>query len=644
MRLCFILGILMPVISLSAACVLNSYLTRRQLISLNLVFIFFSNFFFTSNFLNYLFNSSLFFEIELYQWIKFDLTILEFGFIYDFISVSMLFVVVFISSLVHLYSTEYMKNDPNLLKFLNYLTLFTLSMVILVSSNNFVQMFIGWEGVGVCSFLLINFWDTRIQANTSALKAIIINRIGDIGLLISYIYIYKIFGTFNYLEIFTLIEVYDFSKSPYILYISIFLFIGAVGKSAQIFLHVWLPDAMEGPTPVSALIHAATMVTAGVFLIIRCGFLFDLVLILKKIILIIGSITALFAGTTGLFQNDLKKIIAFSTCSQLGFMITSCGLGLYDLALFHLVMHAFFKALLFLSAGSIIHAFNTDEQDIRRMGGLLKVLPFTYLALFIGSLSLMGFPFTAGYYSKDLIIESLFIANCPITKLALILIILATFCTSFYSLRLIYYVFFKPTKASMNLLMYAHDSSLFMQIPLSILSLFSLFSGFFFKDMFIGLNRDLILGNDYSNFHQNLIFYNYYEIEELSIEFKLIPFIIFLVNVIVFYFFERFPFLFDYLLKFRFFRSIYKFLLKKWYFDILYNYLSNFILIKILKFLFFFNERGFLEIYGPLGLTILMKYFKRSINKFENFTLQGHIKQIIKIFIVFLVFYLFIIF
>jgi proton-translocating NADH-quinone oxidoreductase chain L len=644
MRLCFILGILMPVISLSAACVLNSYLTRRQLISLNLVFIFFSNFFFTSNFLNYLFNSSLFFEIELYQWIKFDLTILEFGFIYDFISVSMLFVVVFISSLVHLYSTEYMKNDPNLLKFLNYLTLFTLSMVILVSSNNFVQMFIGWEGVGVCSFLLINFWDTRIQANTSALKAIIINRIGDIGLLISYIYIYKIFGTFNYLEIFTLIEVYDFSKSPYILYISIFLFIGAVGKSAQIFLHVWLPDAMEGPTPVSALIHAATMVTAGVFLIIRCGFLFDLVPILKKIILIIGSITALFAGTTGLFQNDLKKIIAFSTCSQLGFMITSCGLGLYDLALFHLVMHAFFKALLFLSAGSIIHAFNTDEQDIRRMGGLLKVLPFTYLALFIGSLSLMGFPFTAGYYSKDLIIESLFIANCPITKLALILIILATFCTSFYSLRLIYYVFFKPTKASMNLLMYAHDSSLFMQIPLSILSLFSLFSGFFFKDMFIGLNRDLILGNDYSNFHQNLIFYNYYEIEELSIEFKLIPFIIFLVNVIVFYFFERFPFLFDYLLKFRFFRSIYKFLLKKWYFDILYNYLSNFILIKILKFLFFFNERGFLEIYGPLGLTILMKYFKRSINKFENFTLQGHIKQIIKIFIVFLVFYLFIIF
>jgi len=419
------------------------------------------------------------------NWFNVGNTNVEWGFMFDGVTIIMILVVALVSCLVHIYSMEYMAGDPNHLKFMQYLTLFTLSMFILITANNLVQLFIGWEGVGVCSFLLINFWDSRIAANTSALKAIIVNRVGDFGLVFALILLSRQFGgTFEYGLIFSQLN-FEFFQKGLIDWIVFFLFLGAVGKSAQVFLHVWLPDAMEGPTPVSALIHAATMVTAGVFLIIRCCYLFELSPVVLKVVLIFGGITALFAGSVGMVQVDLKKVIAYSTCSQLGFMVVACGLSAYDVALFHLAMHAFFKALLFLSAGSIIHAFYYDEQDIRRMGGALQILPVTYISFFIGSIALMGFPYTAGFYSKDFILELLLVTNCPISKFSMLCCFLAVVCTTFYSTRLLYFVFFSSNRNTLYIMSKTHESSIYILIPLIVLSFFSLFGGFIFKESFV---------------------------------------------------------------------------------------------------------------------------------------------------------------
>jgi proton-translocating NADH-quinone oxidoreductase chain L len=432
--------LIFPILSLTISLLLSFDLRKHYLILINFCGIFISFLSTICLVCHLILEQNIFFEDRICTWIKVSTLELSYGFVCDRYVILMLFVVSLVSCLVHLYSIEYMRNDPNHVKFLQYLTLFTLAMYILITANNFVQMFIGWEGVGICSYLLINFWDTRIQANTSAMKAMIVNRIGDVNLLIAFVLIFTHYNSFDYFFIFAFSDYAGIDT-----WILIFLFIGAVGKSAQLFLHVWLPDAMEGPTPVSALIHAATMVTAGIYLIIRCHILFDLSPFCKKIILLVGGVTALFAGSTGMLQNDLKKVIAYSTCSQLGFMAAACGLGQYDVALFHLAMHAFFKALLFLSAGSIIHAFISEEQDVRRMGGLLNLMPVTYISMLIGSLALMGFPFTAGYYSKDLILESLCVSNCPISIFSFICCILASICTTFYSIRLIYLIFFtKP--------------------------------------------------------------------------------------------------------------------------------------------------------------------------------------------------------
>jgi len=323
----------------------------------------------------------------------------------------MLIVVTLISSLVHLYSTEYMSHDPHLTRFMSYLSLFTFFMLILITANNFLQMFVGWEGVGLSSYLLINFWFTRIQANKSAIKAMLVNRVGDFFILLALFAIYFVFNSLDYDVVFSLVPLmttYQITIGNFLFsaidLICLFLFLGAMGKSAQLGLHTWLPDAMEGPTPVSALIHAATMVTAGVFLLARCSFLFEFSPLVLNFIMLIGASTAFFASTTGLFQNDIKKVIAYSTCSQLGYMIFACGLSSYEVGIFHLSNHAFFKALLFLGAGSIIHAVS-DEQDMRKMGGLKNLLPFSYSIMLIGSLALVGFPFLTGFYSKDLILE-----------------------------------------------------------------------------------------------------------------------------------------------------------------------------------------------------------------------------------------------
>ena len=417
-------------------------------------------------------NSSL--ENVLWNWFDIGLLNNPFGFYYDELTASMLIVVTTISSLVHLYSTSYMAGDPHLPRFMSYLSLFTFFMLILISSNNFVQLFIGWEGVGLCSYLLINFWYTRIQANKAGIKAMLVNRVGDVGMILAMILIWLNFGSLEFCVVFgtsSALGVSDYS----ILLICIFLLIGATGKSAQLGLHTWLPDAMEGPTPVSALIHAATMVTAGVFLIIRSSPLFELSSSGLLLTTLIGSFTAFFAATVGLAQNDLKKVIAYSTCSQLGYMVMICGISNYSTGLFHLFNHAFFKALLFLSAGSIIHAL-FDEQDMRRMGSMKELTPFSFAAIFVGSVSLMGLPFLTGFYSKDFILELAF--DKYLLSFALWLGLGAAFFTAFYSFRLIYFTFVEKPLSSKRALQKAHEGHWNLITPLILLLVGSLAIGY----------------------------------------------------------------------------------------------------------------------------------------------------------------------
>ena len=421
--------------------------------------------------------------LPLWTWFDLELLHIEFGGFFDTLTSIMLCVVTFISLCVHIYSLEYMKNDMHLQRFLSYLSLFTFFMIVLVTSNNFIQLFAGWEGVGICSYLLINFWFTRIQANKAAIKAVIVNRIGDTAFAIAIFLIFKTTGALDFDTVFLLASTLtDYEANL----ICLFLFIGAMGKSAQIGLHTWLPDAMEGPTPVSALIHAATMVTAGVFLIVRCSPLFQEANIILPLMTIIGSLTTFFAATTALVQTDLKRVIAYSTCSQLGYMVTACGLSAYNVSIFHLSNHAFFKALLFLTAGSIIHAMG-NEQDMRKMGGLLNFLPFSYCMILIGSLALMGFPFLSGYYSKDVILEIAYAKFTVTGHFAFWLGSVSAMFTSFYSIRLIFLTFLGEVNATKNNIKNIHDAPFLMALPMAFLSILSIFVGYFTKDLFVGL-------------------------------------------------------------------------------------------------------------------------------------------------------------
>lgn len=432
------------------------------------------------------------YKLVLLPWIFVDSLNVNWSFCFDSLTSVMLIVVTFISSLVHIYSTEYMENDPHLPRFMAYLSLFTFFMLILVTSNNFLQMFVGWEGVGLASYLLINFWFTRIQANKAAIKAMLVNKVGDFFMLLAIFAIYFVFNTLDYDLVFSLSPLVVNHKiwlSNFEIYvldiICVLLLLGAMGKSAQFGLHTWLPDAMEGPTPVSALIHAATMVTAGVFLIIRCSFLFEFSPLSLNLIIIVGSLTAFFAATVGLFQNDIKRVIAYSTCSQLGYMVFACGLSSYEVSIFHLSNHAFFKALLFLGAGSIIHAI-ADEQDMRKMGGLKNVLPFSYSVMLIASLALVGFPFLTGFYSKDTILELAYAKYNVLGHFAYFLGTFAAFCTSFYSTRLLFLVFLSEPNGNKKNINNAHEGTLRMTFPLFLLSLMSIFVGFLTKEIFIG--------------------------------------------------------------------------------------------------------------------------------------------------------------
>lgn len=454
------------------------------------------------------------YEYSLYTWANLGELRFEIGFLVDTLSASMMLVVNFVSLMVHVYTIGYMNGDPGYKRFFSYISLFTFAMLMLVMSNNFLQLFFGWEAVGLVSYLLIGFWFKKETAIYANLKAFLVNRVGDLGFLLGIGLLVSVTGSLNYLEVFDSIAKIDYQK--YILFewwsvslltlISICLFIGAMGKSAQFPLHVWLPDSMEGPTPISALIHAATMVTAGIFMVSRMSPIFELSEQALIFIMIIGSITAFFMGVLGMIQNDIKKVVAYSTLSQLGYMTVALGASAYSLAMFHLITHAFFKALLFLAAGSVIIGMH-HEQDIRKMGGLWKKMPITWLVSLIGSLSLIGFPFFSGFYSKDLIIMAVGVSNLDVARFVHLLLEAGVFITAFYSFRMFFMVFhgkhrFDADKHSPN------ESKLVVTLPLVLLAIPSLFlGGLIFEPLvFSGLFDDAIYVLESRDFLSNLNF------------------------------------------------------------------------------------------------------------------------------------------
>jgi len=430
--------------------------------------------------------------IFILNWITSGNFIVDWSIRLDTLTAVMFIVVTTVSACVHLYSIGYMEEDPSKIRFMGYLSLFTFFMLVLVSSNNLLQMFFGWEGVGLASYLLIGFWHHKDSANKAAIKAFVVNRVGDFGYAIGIAGIFYIFGTISFDSIFSQVD--QFSEHqiqflsfsfPTLDFLCFLLFIGAMGKSAQLGLHTWLPDAMEGPTPVSALIHAATMVTAGVFLVARMSPLYEFATFTNLFITFIGAATAIFAASIALTQNDIKRVIAYSTCSQLGYMFFAAGVGAYNASIFHLTTHAFFKALLFLSAGSVIHAMH-HEQDMRKMGGLFKKIPFTATMMWIGSLAIIGFPYLSGYYSKESILENAFYASNGIAYFAYLVGILTALLTAFYSWRLLFLTFHGENRSNNKTYDHAHESPLVMTVPLFILAIGSIFSGIFFADYFIG--------------------------------------------------------------------------------------------------------------------------------------------------------------
>ena len=553
---------------------------------------------------------------KIFEWISSGDFIANWSINIDPLSSIMLVVVTFVSALVHIYSIGYMSQDPHKPRFMSYLSLFTFSMLILVVSDNFLQLFFGWEGVGLCSYLLIGFWYKKESANNAAIKAFIVNRVGDFGLAIGIFLIFFYFGTINFKEVFDLAPqfleknlIFFGFETSLITLICLFLFIGAMGKSAQFLLHTWLPDAMEGPTPVSALIHAATMVTAGVFLVVRCSPLFEYSQTALNVVTIVGMVTAIFAASVALVQNDIKKIVAYSTCSQLGYMFFAAGVGAYHVAMFHLFTHAFFKALLFLGSGSIIHAFK-DEQDIRNMGGVRKKLPYTYIFMLIGTLALTGFPFLSGFYSKDAIIEFAYLRNSSLGNYAVTVGIFTAFLTSIYSWRL----FFKTFHGSYNnkkvSIEETHESSIIMLAPLFFLSIGAIFAGFFFKETFIGHHS-----NDF--WQTSIFFLNEVKHGPIPSWFLLLtPILVIAAIPISFYYFVTNTKILEE------FKStnlpLYNFLLNKWFIDELYNQIFIKPLKQIGSFLWKQGDQGIIDRFGPDGISKLIKKLSDKASLFQT--------------------------
>jgi len=585
--------------------------------------------------------------INCISWINIGVFELSWAFYFDSLTASMLIVVLGISLCAHVYSIEYMLHDTHQIKFMSYLSLFTLFMLILVTSSNFIILFVGWEGVGICSYLLINFWHTRVGANKSAIMAMFVNKIGDISLLLGFACIYYLISTFDFsiffLSITSIVNVAHiferysrlvnttlvFVLNNNLLYIvdnallllfliGLFFIVGAVGKSAQIGLHTWLPEAMEGPTPVSSLIHAATMVTAGIFLIIRTNILFQMIGDLFIIIIALGSVTAFMGSTIGIFQADIKKIIAYSTCSQLGYMFLACGLSGYEFSIYHLVNHAFFKALLFLVGGYIIHAIN-NEQDIRKMGGLLRILPFAYIGIVIGSLSLLGFPFFSGFFSKEKIIELFFsmyenvFSNVYYFNSLIffqMLVNIAVTFTVLYSIKIVVYVFFLKYVNNKKVLINLHFSSFVTIIPLFLLSILSICSGYFLEDMMVGFSTDIWNGSIYRALNEfDMSNINYFEFNYLSSKLPVYSIVYFIVLFIIL-FYTCGSLLYYVKVMYPWVHNFYIFFNKKYLFfnkNIFYPIINNTFRFSYNSMYLFF-DKGIIEIIGPFGMV-------KSINK-----------------------------
>lgn len=551
------------------------------------------------------------------------------GIYFDSLTAVMLVVITSVSSLVKIYSISYMSDDPDIPRFMSYLSIFTFFMLMLVTADNLLQMFFGWEGVGLASYLLINFWFTRQSANKASIKAMVYNRVGDFGLALGIMAIFFVFKTVNFAAIFAVAPFlvgtkFLFLNSSFnaLNTICILLFIGAMGKSAQIGLHTWLPDAMEGPTPVSALIHAATMVTAGVFLVARFSPIFEYAPTALMLVSFVGGGTCLFAATTGIFQNDIKRVIAYSTCSQLGYMIFACGISNYSVGVFHLFNHAFFKALLFCSAGSVIHALS-NQQDLRRMGGLVKLLPFTYAMMLIGSLSLVGFPFLTGFYSKDVILE---VAYARYTVNGIFAYWLGSVCvlfTSYYSFRLIFYTFLVQSSIYKRYVKNVHDAPALMAVPLILLSIASIFIGFIGKDMMIGVGTGFWGSSLFTlPFNSNIL-----ESESIPNIIRMLPLIFTVFGILL-------AFL-NYgsqdaglgasrLLAYRYKTGtlgsrVYYFFNKRWYFDKIYN---DFVVFSGLYFGYNVSfkalDKGSFEVIGPQGICLIFSKLARQVSQLQS--------------------------
>ena len=529
-------------------------------------------------------------------------------FYFDQLTVSLGIAVVYCSTLIHIYTIDYLSSDPHNQRFFSYLSAFTAGMLILISGGNYFVMFIGWEAIGVVSYLLINYYFTRIQANKSAILAFTMNRGGDMLMSIGFFSIFALFGSLNYNQIFTLVP---YMNETAITIISLLLLGGALAKSANIPLHSWLPGSMEAPTPVSALLHAATLVTAGIYLLLRSSPILEYSPTSLLIITIIGSSTAFFAASCGLLQNDLKRIIAFSTISQLGYMMMAIGLSQYNIALMHTVNHAFFKALLFLGAGAVIHAF-ADEQDVRKMGGLIKFLPVTYSVMLVGTLSLLATPYLTGFYSKDLILELAFGQYSFIGMYAYILGTITAGITAFYSFRLISLVFLTYPNGPKESYINCHEANIATIIPLFILAIFSIFFGFVLSDVYVGVGSD---------FFKNSLFIHPNNIALIEAEFSLNPLIKLLPAFIslfgaftAIFIYNIFPNPMNQLLfnittiseasnYFAFIKKVYSFFNSKYYFDVLYN---HFFVNKGLQLGYKISkeiDRGSIELFGPFGLS-----------------------------------------
>ena len=541
---------------------------------------------------------------------------------FDTLSATVVMTVTVVSTFIHVYSVGYMSHDDSQPRFMAYLSLFTFAMLMLVTADNLVQLFFGWEGVGLVSYLLIGFWFKKPSASAAAIKAFVVNRVGDFGFLLGIFAIYVIFDAVTFDVIFDAVaskadaRVHFFGMDLHALTITcLLLFVGAMGKSGQLLLHTWLPDAMEGPTPVSALIHAATMVTAGVFLVARMSPVFEYAPDALAVVVFVGATTAFFAATIGCVQNDIKRIIAFSTVSQLGYMFAACGVSAYQAGIFHLVTHAWFKALLFLGAGSVIHAMS-DEQDIRKMGGIYRLIPFTFAVMVIGNLALTGVPPFAGFFSKDMVIESTHAAGTGLGNYAFGLLIMAAFLTSFYSWRLMFMTFFGKPRADHHTMEHVHESPLIMTIPLAALAFGAVFAGVIGYEHFVGEGRAEFWGAAIAPLaaHDSIAAVHAHHPPFLL---KWLPLFVTIAGFgLAYLMYVKKPELPARLVAA--FPGVYKFLLNKWYFDELYNVIFVRPAFALGRIFWKRGDAGIIDRFGPDGIAGLSSRAARRLGAVQS--------------------------